>query len=151
MMSYIIRLSLSVASVLLVACVSNTRFEGVPPDEARVEIEAAGTESLHYERPLIIVAANTLLKYGVRVFAYPGMSHIKAVIYDGWACAGSANFDKLSFQVNKEMNLGSSDPAFVRDLIDKVFDPDFATAAELKEPLPSGWKNTFASIIASQL
>ncbi|MCH8250208.1 MAG: phosphatidylserine/phosphatidylglycerophosphate/cardiolipin synthase family protein [Proteobacteria bacterium] len=98
-----------------------------------------------------VVAANTLMKYGVRVFAYPGMSHIKAAIYDGWACAGSANFDKLSFQVNKEMNLGSSDPAFVRDLIDKVFDPDFATAAELREPLPSGWKNTFASIVASQL
>ena len=98
-----------------------------------------------------VVAAKRLLKYGVRVFAYPGMSHIKAAIYDGWACVGSANFDKLSFQVNKEMNLGSSDPTFVRDLIDKVFDPDFATAVELEEPLPSGWKNTFASIVASQL
>ena len=54
-------------------------------------------------------------------------------------------------QVNKEMNLGSSDPAFVRDLIAKVFDPDFAAAAELQEPLPAGWKNTFASIVASQL
>ena len=98
-----------------------------------------------------VVAANTLLQYGVRVFAYPGMSHIKAAIYDGWACVGSANFDKLSFQVNKETNLGSSDPAFVRDLIAKVFDPDFAAAAELQELLPAGSKNTFASIVASQL
>lgn len=98
-----------------------------------------------------VIAANTLLKYGVRVFAYPGMSHIKAAIYDGWACVGSANFDKLSFQVNKEMNLGSSDPAFVRQLIDKVFDPDFAAAEELIEPLPASWKNTFATIVASQL
>jgi len=98
-----------------------------------------------------VVAANTLLKYGVRVFAYPGMSHIKAAIYDGWACVGSANFDKLSFQVNKEMNLGTSDPAVVRDLIDQVFDPDFEISEELDGPLPSGWKNTFASIVASQL
>ena len=98
-----------------------------------------------------VVAANTLLKYGVRVFAYPGMSHIKAAIYDGWACAGSANFDKLSLRVNKEMNLGSSDPDFVRQLTETVFDPDFETAVELTEPLPSGWKNTFASIVSSQL
>ena len=98
-----------------------------------------------------VLAANTLLKYGVRVFVYPGMSHIKAAIYDDWACVGSANFDKLSFQVNKEMNLGSSDPAFVRQLKDKVFDPDFSAAEELEKPLPAGWKNTFASIVASQL
>lgn len=98
-----------------------------------------------------VIAANTLLAYGVRVFAYPGMSHIKAAIYDGWACVGSANFDKLSFQVNKEMNLGSSDPAFVGQLIDRVFDPDFEAAEELLQPLPTGWRNTFASIVASQL
>ena len=98
-----------------------------------------------------VVAANRLLEYGVRVYAYPGMSHIKAAIYDGWACVGSANFDKLSFQVNKEMNLGSSDPAFVRQLMDKVFEPDFAAAQEITAPLPSGWRNTFASIVASQL
>ncbi len=98
-----------------------------------------------------VVAANRLMEYGVRVFAYPGMSHIKAAIYDGWACVGSANFDKLSFQVNKEMNLGSSDPEFVSQLIDMVFDPDFEAAVELTEPLPATWKNTFASIVASQL
>lgn len=50
-----------------------------------------------------------------------------------------------------EMNLGSSDPEFVRDLIDKVFDPEFAAAAELQERLPAVWKNTFASNVASQL
>jgi len=98
-----------------------------------------------------VTAANTLLKYGVRVFTYPAMSHVKAAIYDGWACLGSANFDKLSFRVNKEMNLGVSDPAFVQDLLDDVFTPDFNAAVELKEPLPAGWHNTFASILASQL
>ena len=98
-----------------------------------------------------VVAANTLLKYGARVFIYPGMSHIKAAIYDDWAFAGSANFDKLSFRVNKEMNLGSSDPDFLRGLTEEVFEPDFAASQELTEPLPSGWKNTFANIVSSQL
>lgn len=98
-----------------------------------------------------VTAANTLLKYGVRVFTYPGMSHVKAAVYDGWACLGSANFDKLSFRVNKEMNLGSSDPGFVQNLLDSVFAPDFEAAVELTQPLPAGWNNTIASIIASQL
>jgi cardiolipin synthase len=98
-----------------------------------------------------VVAANTLLKYGARVFIYPGMSHIKAAIFDDWAFAGSANFDKLSFRVNKEMNLGSSDPDFLRGLTEAVFEPDFAASQELTEPLPSGWKNTFANIVSSQL
>lgn len=98
-----------------------------------------------------VTAANTLLKYGVRVFTYPGMSHVKAAVYDGWACLGSANFDKLSFRVNKEMNLGSSEAAFVDDLLESVFDPDFEAAVELHKPLPAGWHNTFATIIASQL
>ena len=98
-----------------------------------------------------VTAANTLLKYGARVFTYPGMSHVKAAVYDGWACLGSANFDKLSFRVNKEMNLGSSDPDFVQNLLDSVFAPDFEAAVELTQPLPAGWNNTIASIIASQL
>ncbi|MGI9249392.1 MAG: phospholipase D-like domain-containing protein [Woeseiaceae bacterium] len=125
---------------------SKARLRGV---DVRVIIPMEGNHGVMNANN--VLAANTLLKYGVRVFAYPGMSHIKAAIYDGWACVGSANFDKLSFQVNKEMNLGSSDPAFVRDLMDEVFEPDFATAVELDEPLPAGWKNSFASIVASQL
>jgi len=85
------------------------------------------------------------------VFAYPGMSHIKAAVYDDWACLGSANFDKFSFRVNKEMNLACSDPGFVKEMMDKVFDPDFKASVEIKEKLPSGWSNTMASIVASQL
>ena len=30
-----------------------------------------------------------------------------AAIFDGWACVGSANFDKLSFEVNREVNLAT--------------------------------------------
>ncbi len=98
-----------------------------------------------------VVAANILLKHGVRVFAYPGMTHVKAAIYDGWACLGSANLDKLSLRVNKEMNLACSDPDFTRELLENVFEPDFAASVELEKQLPEGWGNTLASIIAGQL
>jgi hypothetical protein len=92
-----------------------------------------------------------MLKYGARVFTYPGMSHVKAAVYDGWACLGSADFDKLSFRVNKEMNLGCSAPAFMDDLLESAFTPDFEPAVELRRPLPAVWHNTVATIIASQL
>ncbi|MEA3411284.1 MAG: phosphatidylserine/phosphatidylglycerophosphate/cardiolipin synthase family protein [Pseudomonadota bacterium] len=98
-----------------------------------------------------VIAVNTLLRYGARVFTYPGMSHIKAANYDGWVCLGSANFDKLSFRVNKEMNLATSHPEFVRQLDETVFDADMEAAVEIVEPLPEGWGNSFASLIATQL
>jgi cardiolipin synthase len=98
-----------------------------------------------------VVAANTLLKHGVRVYVYPGMSHVKAALYDGWACLGSANFDKLSLRVNKELNLGISDPGFVAELREGVFEADMARSVELTEPLPEDFSNTLASIIAGQL
>ncbi len=144
--SYIYLQNAYLSDAVIIHELAKARLRGV---DVRVIIPMEGNHGVMNGNN--VVAANKLLKYGVRVFAYPGMSHIKAAIYDGWACVGSANFDKLSFQVNKEMNLGSSDPTFVRDLIDKVFDPDFEAAAELTEPLPAGWKNTFASIVASQL
>jgi cardiolipin synthase len=144
--SYIYLQNAYLSDAVIIHELAKARLRGV---DVRVIIPMEGNHGVMNGNN--VVAANKLLKYGVRVFAYPGMSHIKAAIYDGWACVGSANFDKLSFQVNKEMNLGSSDPIFVRDLIDKVFDPDFESAEELKEPLPAGWKNTFASIVASQL
>ncbi len=49
-----------------------------------------------------MVTANALLASGVRVFIYPGMTHVKAMIVDGWACLGSANFNKLSLRSNLE-------------------------------------------------
>jgi len=98
-----------------------------------------------------VVAANTLLENRVRVYIYPGMSHVKAAVYDGWACLGSANFDKLSFRVNKELNLGISDAGFVDSLRREVFEADMTRSVELTEPLPEDFSNTLASIIAGQL
>ena len=45
------------------------------------------------------VTANRLLKAGVRVYLYPGMTHVKALAVDGvWAYTGTGNFDTLSLR-----------------------------------------------------
>ena len=73
-----------------------------------------------------------LLRCGVRVYVLPGMSHVKAALYDGWACTGSANFDRLSAGVNDEWNIGFSDPATVRALEERLFHKDLAAAREIR-------------------
>ena len=79
------------------------------------------------------VAINTLLDHGIRVFAYPGMSHVKAAVFDGWACVGSANYDKLSLEVNKELNLATSHKETVDRLLDELFIPDLEMSREITE------------------
>ena len=66
--------------------------------------------------------ANYLLSQGVRVYFYPGMSHVKAVLVDGWAMWGSANFSGLSLENNLEVNLGTSDPGIAAALRAKLFE-----------------------------
>jgi cardiolipin synthase len=98
-----------------------------------------------------VLAVNLLLQNGIRVFVYPGMSHVKAAVYDGWACLGSANFDKLSLRLNKETNIATSHPPAVQRLVDEVFLPDFARAVELTEPLPASWFDYLNELIADHL
>jgi cardiolipin synthase len=94
------------------------------------------------------IAINTMLRNGIRVFRYPGMTHVKAAVYDGWACLGSANFDKLSLQVNHEINLGTSHPETVQKLLTQVFYPDFDQSEELLEALPLATRHYIAEWIA---
>ncbi len=97
------------------------------------------------------VAINTMLRNGIRVYMYPGMTHVKAAIYDGWACFGSANFDKLSLQINEELNLGTSDPGIVDELLTRVFVPDFELAEQLTTPLPTGWTHRLAELVSDEI
>lgn len=87
------------------------------------------------------LAANVMLEHGIRVFVYPGMSHIKAAVFDGWVCLGSANWDKWSLAINKELNLATSHPEAVDELVSRVFDTDFASSPELTEPFPERWSD----------
>jgi len=98
-----------------------------------------------------LLAANAFLRNGVRVYGYPGMSHVKAAIFDGWACVGSANFDKLSLRINQEANLGTSDARFVDRLRRELFEVDFARSRELQETQPVNWTDYIAEFIADQL
>ena len=85
-----------------------------------------------------LIAASVFLRNGIRVYAYPGMTHVKAAIYDGWATVGSANFDKLSLRINQETNLATSDPRFVEQLKRDLFERDFTRSREMKEPPRAG-------------
>jgi len=94
-----------------------------------------------------VLAANAMLQNGIRVFVYPGMSHVKAAIYDDWACLGSANWDRWSFQINQELNIATAEPAVVNALRERVFEVDFAASVELKEPVAERWSDHLMEII----
>ena len=97
------------------------------------------------------LAANAMLEHGIRVFLYPGMSHVKAAVFDGWACMGSANWDKLSFRTNKELNIATSHPATVNELMERVFAEDFGKSVELTEPFPARWSDHLMEVVADYL
>jgi len=98
-----------------------------------------------------VKAINAMLDNGIRVFIYPGESHIKGAIYDGWVCLGSANFDQLSLRMNKELNIATSSPTAVADFLNQVLLPDLEKSVELKAPLPEKWSDFLMETIADQL
>lgn len=98
-----------------------------------------------------VLAANAMLDHGIRVFLYPGMSHVKAAVFDGWVCLGSANWDKLSFRINKELNLATSHPAATDEVLERLFDVDFAKSVELTEPFPVRWSDHLFEVVADYL
>jgi len=98
-----------------------------------------------------IVTANILFRNGIKVYFYPGMAHVKAAIYDGWICAGSANFDKLSLLDNLEMNIASFDDQVAGQLKDSLFERDFQRCTLMTEPLDSNILDVIAEIVAEQL
>jgi len=96
------------------------------------------------------VAMNTLIDQGVRVYLFPRMSHIKAAVYDGWICLGTANFDKLSLQINRELNVATSDADTVERLLNELFMPDFAKSVEITEPVSLDLKHHLIELIADE-
>jgi cardiolipin synthase len=98
-----------------------------------------------------IIKTNIMLKNGIRVYQYPQVSHIKAAIYDGWACLGSANFDALSLRINLETNLAFSDPKAVQRLKEELFEKDFAVSREVTDPIKTTFMDYIGKMISSQL
>ncbi len=97
-----------------------------------------------------MVKANILFKNGITVYFYPRMSHIKAGIFDNWACVGSANFDKLSLYISNEMNFGISDPGFVEALHTQLFQKDFEESEIMDKELELKPGDYIMSTLAAQ-
>jgi cardiolipin synthase len=95
--------------------------------------------------------ANEMVRNGIRVYAYPGMTHVKAAIYDGWACLGSAIFDKMSLRISQELDVAFSDPATVGRLERELFEADFKCSREQKTPVPLDWLDSLVKTLADQL
>ena len=94
-----------------------------------------------------LVLANYLLEHGVRVYFYPGMSHVKALLVDDWACLGSANLNHLSLRLCQEQNVATSDPAFCKKLKQELFQLDFDRSYELTEPVSIEWVDFMADLL----
>lgn len=130
----------------VIAALVDARRRGV---DVRVVLPTAGDSG--FMNAANLVATNVFVRNGVRVYAYPGMTHVKAAIFDGWACLGSANYDKLSLRINRELDIATTDPTFVTALRRDLFEHDFARAREITEPQPLGWSTYISSFIANQL
>jgi cardiolipin synthase A/B len=86
-----------------------------------------------------LVNANYLIQHGVRVYFYPGMTHVKALLVDDWACVGSANLNHLSLRLCQEHNVATSDPRFAARLKHELFEEDFSRSYELTAPVAVDW------------
>ena len=94
-----------------------------------------------------LVTANYLLQHGVRVYFYPGMTHVKAMLVDDWACLGSGNLSHLSLRLSQEENIATSDPAFAGRLRQDLFEEDFARSYELQQPISVDWIDILADLV----
>jgi cardiolipin synthase len=82
---------------------------------------------------------NRLLRAGIRVYLYPGQTHVKALSVDGvWAYLGTGNFDALSLRHNRELGVAISHGPLVGELEERVFLTDFRPEWEVCRPLPLG-------------
>lgn len=116
--------------------------------DVRVTLPAAGNHgALNASNK---VATKMMLENGIRVYIYPGMSHVKAAIFGGWVCVGSANLDKLSLQINKELNIATSDREIARSLMQKVFLPDLAASEEISVPYSIDLRARLAEMVVDE-
>ena len=122
------------------------RHRGV---DVRVILPAKNDSGLIAASHLVVMG--DLLANGIRVYAYPGMTHVKAALYDGWACLGSANLDRFSLRANHEFNIGFSAPGPVHELETRLFLADFHESKELHDQPDIPWTSQLADWLANEL
>ncbi|MCU0782751.1 MAG: phosphatidylserine/phosphatidylglycerophosphate/cardiolipin synthase family protein [Verrucomicrobia bacterium] len=94
-----------------------------------------------------VVTANYLLEHGVRVYFYPGMTHVKAMLVDGWSCLGTGNLNHMSLRLCQEQNIATSDPEFAARLKKELFEEDFTRSFELQQPISVDWVDFLADLL----
>jgi cardiolipin synthase A/B len=93
---------------------------------------------------------NRLLRAGIRVYLFPGQTHVKALAVDGlWAYIGTGNFDPLSLRHNRELGVALSHGPLVGELEGRLFQADFRPEWEVCEPLPLAGYEPLAEALAS--
>jgi cardiolipin synthase A/B len=126
--------------------VANAALRGV---DVRVIIPIAGYSPIMDAGNLATV--NGIILAGGKIFEYPKMTHLKAMICDDWATVGSANLDTLSMRINRELNVAFSHRPSVMELEQAVFLPDFRNSRRIHISETEGLTNRIAELIADQL
>ncbi len=97
------------------------------------------------------VTVKRLLDNGVRVFVYPGMTHVKAAVYDQWACFGSANFDDLSLHKNYELNIFTDNSEIVRQIKEDLLEGGQKLSTEIHDAGEISWLDIFTASLSQYL
>ncbi len=95
--------------------------------------------------------ARELIDAGARVYRYPGMTHLKAMLCDDWVLLGSANLDTLSMRINRELNIAFREPRAVRQVRVEVFEADFRKSRLVRRDDTESPVAPLAESIADQL
>jgi cardiolipin synthase len=139
--------NVSVQDDTLVYKLIRARQRGV---DVRVVLTFSSTVELLNRANRVIV--NRLLAAGIRVYLYPGMTHVKALMVDGcWAYVGTGNFDGLSFRHNTEIGLVITGGPVLEELERDLFQSDFNPAWEVREPVSVTPGDYFYELIAGML
>ncbi len=98
-----------------------------------------------------LATAHDLILAGAKVYQFPRMTHLKAMICDDWATLGSANLDTLSLRINRELNIAYSHPQAIRDLETQIFRPAFRQSNPLTAKAAQTTLGPLAETLADQL
>ena len=132
------------------ACQDPQRIARITTGEAAGDVELVGTHYSIGGRSNLVVA-DLLISHGVRVYFYPGMTHVKALLVDGWACMGSGNLDHLSLRLSQEDNIATSDTEFANRIRSDLFETDLTRSYELTNPLPLKMWDRLAALFTERM
>lgn len=116
-----------------------------------VRLVFPGTSDSRIMRMANAASALDIIGAGGKVYIYDGMTHLKALVCDDWAMVGSANYDTLSMSINRELNISTARPEFVRQLVNRVFRKDFRSSKPLDPDSVDEVMSRLAEAVADQL